>query len=126
MIKQTPNVQEDVKKAETLVKHVTRKVRYEYTDLVERAEAAIAGKLYPPAQEVSFNNPTAETASTEEVTVSESKIKVYDAPLPLDCEPSHGFSRPPPPKSKFEAKPAESRLNSSNQSPSFFTWLHPL
>ena len=49
---------------------------------------------------------TAETASTEEVFVSESKLKVYDALLPLECVPSPGFSRPPP-KLKFEAKPAE-------------------
>lgn len=106
VIKQTPIVREAVNKAETVVKEVTDKVREEYADLVERAEAAIAGKPYPLAQEVSSKNPAAETASTEEVLVSESKIKVYDA-LPLECEPPPGYSRPPPPKSKFDLEPGQ-------------------
>ena len=104
VIKQTPIVREDVKKPETVVKDVTEKVREEYPDLVERAEAAIAGKPYPPPQEVPLKNPAAETASTEEVPVSESKINVYDAPLPLEHEPPPGFSRPPPPKPKPKTK----------------------
>lgn len=102
VIKQTPVVREEVNKAETVVKAVTKKVREEYTDLVERAEAAIAGKPYPPVQEV----PIKKDAPTEEVPVSENKIKIYDAPLPLECEPPPGFSRPPPPKSKFDVEPA--------------------
>lgn len=110
VIKQTtttkPIVQEDANKLETLVKDGREKVREEYADLVERAEAAIAGKPFPPAQEVSLKNAAAETASTEELPVSESKKKIYDAPLPLGFEPPPGFSRPPPPpKSKPEAKP---------------------
>jgi MICOS complex subunit MIC60 len=105
VIKQTPIVREEVNKAETVVKAVAEKVREEYTDLVERAEAAIAGKPYPPAQEVPIKNDAAETASTEEVPVPENKIKIYDAPLPLECEPPPGFSRPPPPKSKFDVEP---------------------
>ena len=95
VIKQTPIVREDVNRAETVVKDVTDRVSEEYSDLVERAEAAIAGRPFPLAQEVSLKI-AAETASTEEVLVSESKIKVYDAPLPLEFEPPPGFSRPPP------------------------------
>ena len=125
VIKQTPIVRENVNKAETAVKDVAKKVREEYADLVERAEAAIAGKPYPPVQEVSLNKPAAETASTEEVPVSESKIKVYDAPLPLDCEPPPGFSRPPPPKSKFEAKPAESKTEQPESKPVVFPLVAP-
>ena len=106
VIKQTPIVREAVNKAETVVKDVTDKVREEYTDLVERAEAAIAGKPYPPVQEVSLKSEGAETASTEQVLVSETKLKVYDAPLPLECEPPPGFSRPPP-KSKFGSEPGQ-------------------
>lgn len=105
VIKQIPIIREEVNKAETLVKAVTEKVREEYTDLVERAEAAIAGKPYPPVKEAPIKNDAIETASTE-VPVSENKIKVYDAPLPLECEPPPGFSRPPPPKSKFDVEPA--------------------
>ena len=110
VIKQTtatkPIVQEDVKKAETVVKDVTDKVHEEYPDLVERAEAAIAGKPYPPVQEVPLKNTAAETASTEEVPVPESKKNIYDAPLPLEFEPPPGYYRPPP-KSKPEAKPVQ-------------------
>ena len=109
VIKQTPIVREDVNKAETVVKVVTDKVREEYADLVERAEAAIAGRPFPPAQDVSLKNAASQTVSTEEVLVSESKIKVYDAPLPLECEPPPGFSRPP----KFkQAKLGELELKS--------------
>ena len=50
---------------------------------MERAETAIAGKPYPPAQEFSLKNPTAETASTEKVSVSESKLNVYASDSPL-------------------------------------------
>ena len=107
VIKQTPVVREVVNKAETVVKDVKDKIVEEYVDLVERAEAAIAGKPYPPVQEVSLKEDAAETTSTEEVLVSESKIKVYDAPLPLECEPPPGYSRPPPPKSKFEVEPGK-------------------
>ena len=114
VIKQTPIVREDVNKAETVVKDVADKVPEEYPDLVERAEAAIAGKPFPPVQEVSLKNTAAETVSTEEVPISESKIKVYDAPLPLDFEPPPGFSRPPPPKSKFEAKPGQPESKSES------------
>ena len=96
-----PTVLEDVKavvnKAETVVKDVTDKVREEYPDLVQRAEAAIAGKPYTPAQDVS-------PVSTAEVPASESKTKIYDIPLPLGFEPPPGYSRPPP-KPKAEEKP---------------------
>lgn len=106
VIKQTPIVREEVNKAKMVVKEVTEKVREEYVDLVERAEAAIAGKPYPPVQEVSLKNDSAEKASTEEALVSKSKIKVYDG-LPLEFEPPPGYSRPPPPKSKFEKEPGQ-------------------
>jgi mitofilin len=102
-----PTVRENVKvvlnKAETVVKDVTDKVGEEYADLVQRAEAAIAGKPFIPAQEVSPTKATPEPVSTVEVSVSESNIKVYDVPLPLGFEPPPGFSRPPP-KSKSEAE----------------------
>jgi MICOS complex subunit MIC60 len=78
-------VPEDVK-AETVVKAVE-----EYPDLVQRAEAAIAGKPYTPA---------AEPVSTTEVPASESKTKIYDIPLPLGFEPPPGYSRPPKLKAK--------------------------
>jgi mitofilin len=107
IIKQTPIVREAVNKAGTVVKDVKDNVHEEYTDLVERAEAAIAGKPYPPAPENSLKNDAAKTASTEEVLVSESKIRIYDAPLPLECEPPPGYSRPPPPKSNFDAEPGQ-------------------
>jgi mitofilin len=104
VIKQTPIVREDVIKMETVVKDVSENiVGEEYPDLVARAEAAIAGKPYPPVQE-----DAAETASTEEVPVSESKNKIYYAPLPLGFEPPPGYSLPPPPpKSEPEAKPEQ-------------------
>ena len=70
------------------VKDVTDKIREEYADLVERAEAAVAGKPYPPA----------ETITTTEDPTSESQRNVYDVPLPLGFEPPPGFSRPPLPK----------------------------
>ena len=107
VIKQTPVVREEVKKTDTVAKDVMEKVREEYPDLVERAEAAIAGRPYPPTPEVSSSNAVAETASTDDVPVTESKIKVYHAPLPLEFEPPPGFSRPPPSKSESEVKPEQ-------------------
>ena len=94
-----PTVREEVKavvnKAEAVAKDVADKIHEEYADLVERAEAAIAGKPFTPAQEVSLTaNPAAET--TVEVPISESQKNVYDIPLPLGFEPPPGFSRPSP------------------------------
>jgi len=97
-----PAIREDVKavvnKAETVEKDVTEKVRDGYADLLERAEAAISGKPYKPAQEVAPIKTTVEPISTAEVPVSENQKNVYDIPLPLGFEPPPGFSRPPPPK----------------------------
>ena len=108
-----PTVQEGVKavvnKAETVAKDVTDKVHEEYSDLVQRAEAAIAGKPFKPAQEVSPTEAAAEPVSTAEVTLPESKNNVYDVPLPLGFEPPPGFSRllPPKPRPQVETKPGQ-------------------
>jgi len=108
-----PSIREDTKpvphKAETTVKDVMNKVQEEYSDLVQRAEAAISGKPYTPVQEVTPTNSTAETLeSAPEVPISESQKNVYNVPLPLGFEPPPGFSRPSlkpiAPKPKAETK----------------------
>ena len=102
-----PAARADVKdKTETVVKNVSDRVREEYADLVERAEAAIAGKPFTPAQEISLTEVAAKPVSTTEVSVPERKEKVYDVPLPLGFEPPPGFSRPPP-NPKVETKPGQ-------------------
>ena len=58
-------------------------------------------KPYLPAQEVFFSKIPLLTPSTES----------------LISEPSPGFPRPPPPKSKFQAKPAESKTEQSKSKP---------
>ncbi|KAJ3510970.1 hypothetical protein NLJ89_g4369 [Agrocybe chaxingu] len=88
-----------VEKAETVVKGVADKAKFEYQELVQRAEAAIAGKPYD-----SKDTPAspADAASTPGPAGN-----VYDRPLPLGFEPPPGFSRPAPPKPKVEEKSTE-------------------
>lgn len=107
-IEPEPTTREDVKavvNTTETVKDVTDKVHEKFTDLVERAEAAIAGKLFTPAQEISPANTAPD--SPAEIPVLESQKNVYDLPLPLGFEPPPGFSRPSakPVVSQPESKP---------------------
>lgn len=74
-----------VEKVEGAPKAVVEKVEAQYDDLVQRAEAAIAGRPYEP-----------KPAVVEEVPVASGSV--YSAPLPLGFEPPPGYSRPAPPK----------------------------
>lgn len=76
-----------VEKVEAAPKAVAEKVEAQYDDLVQRAEAAIAGKPYQakPAEPILEGAPVASSS-------------VYSAPLPLGFEPPPGYSRPAPPK----------------------------
>lgn len=71
----------------------------EVDDLVQRAEAAIAGKPYvkdpptPPPKII-----TVEVIESSEFASPEPAKNVYDVPLPLGFEPPPGFTRPAPPK----------------------------
>lgn len=96
-------VKEDVKNrlkkaaetAETAAKDIADKVRYEYDELVQRAEAAITGKPYD------------KTASSSVKADETASSNVYDRPLPIGFEPPPGFSRPSPSKPRpAEEKPA--------------------
>ncbi|KAF8905078.1 mitochondrial inner membrane protein Mitofilin [Gymnopilus junonius] len=85
-------------KVETTAKDIVDKARYEGDELVQRAEAAIAGKPYDKGASSSVETPSDKTSTAN----------VYDRPLPIGFEPPPGFSRPSPPKPKpAEAKPAE-------------------
>ncbi|KDR78968.1 hypothetical protein GALMADRAFT_224218 [Galerina marginata CBS 339.88] len=97
-------VKKVVDKAETAAKGAADKVTYESSELVKRAEAAIAGKPYTK------DGPSAvatETA-TNEVPLSQISQNVYDRPLPIGFEPPPGFSRPSllKPKPVAEKAPA--------------------
>ena len=86
-------------KVETIAKEVAEKAQVEVDDLVQRAEAAIAGKPYvkdsptPPPKII-----TVEVIDSSEPASPEPAKNVYDVPLPLGFEPPPGFTRPAPPK----------------------------
>lgn len=85
-------------KVETVAKEVAEKAQAEVDDLVQRAEAAIAGKPYvkdsttPPPKII-----TVEVIDSSEPSPEPAK-NVYNVPLPLGFEPPPGFTRPAPPK----------------------------
>jgi mitofilin len=119
-----------VKKSEDTVtavaKHQSVQLSDSVRELVEEAEAALAGKPKPqktkttesipgpgvttsPEQpELALPTHLQPTVEAEDVSPSSDAPKnVYDAPLPLGFEPPPGFNRPkPPPARKLEAPSA--------------------
>jgi len=113
-----PTIREDVKaivnKTE-MVKDATDTVHEKYADLVGRAEAAIAGKPFIPAQEVSPANTAPDSAA--EVPVPENKKKMSTTFLYL-LDLNHRLD-------SLALLPNLSFLRPS-RSPLSFLWLHPL
>ncbi|PPR02593.1 hypothetical protein CVT24_002164 [Panaeolus cyanescens] len=103
--KTTTTVQEEAKKADKKVEKAVEKAVevaskaaekavYEYSELIQRAEAAISGKTFDKSTPA-----VVEVIVTEEPTNAEDS-NVYSRPLPLGFEPPPGFARPSPPKPK--------------------------
>ena len=101
-------------KAAAIAKHRSVQFSEGVEDLVQKAEAAIAGKRVDdlPGATTETAQPalpsdktplsTTDSATPVVIVPSESKSEksgdVYDAPLPLGFEPPPGYSRPKPPK----------------------------
>ncbi|KAF9475098.1 hypothetical protein BDN70DRAFT_274196 [Pholiota conissans] len=98
-------VQKATEQVETAAKAAFEKAEVDTLELVQRAEAAIAGK--PFVKEEPAPSPKIVVEVIEIIPVETPK-NVYDLPLPLGFEPPPGFSRPAPPKPKVveEEKPA--------------------
>lgn len=103
-------VKEVKDKVETAAAVAADKAKYDYHELVARAEAAVAGKPYSKDEA-----PPVKTEAPEGTPAagSEASKTVYDRPLPIGFEPPPGFARPVPPKSKPTAeKPKTSEAES--------------
>lgn len=90
---------EVIGKVETVAGVAADKAKYDYLELVTRAEAAVAGKPYSKDEASPPKNVAVETEATES-TGTETSKNVYDRPLPIGFEPPPGFARPASPKSK--------------------------
>jgi len=92
-------VKEVIHKMESPAGVAADQAKYDYLELVGRAEAAIAGKPY---SKDGASSPKGEPQATEGTPTAgtEAFKNVYDRPLPLGFEPPPGFARPAPPKSK--------------------------
>jgi MICOS complex subunit MIC60 len=95
------------KEAETAPKHAivvkTPQFSEDITELVQKAEHALAGHLFVPDPAtkpipVSSEANTEITLVQEPASIRDEEKHVYEAPLPVGFEPPPGFSRPSPPK----------------------------
>ncbi|KAL1680849.1 mitochondrial inner membrane protein Mitofilin [Schizophyllum commune] len=94
-----------VEKAEEAVKHQEERAEQELKDLVKQAEAALGGSSTAQAKQAGEVPPLSD-APVKAADPAVSAADVYDAPLPIGCEPPPGYKRPPPPpKPKAEEKP---------------------
>ena len=92
-------VKEVIHKVESTAGVAADQAKYDYSELVRRAEAAIAGKPY---SKDGASSPKSESQASEGTPTAgtETSKNVYDRPLPLGFEPPPGFTRPASPKSK--------------------------
>ena len=105
---ETKKVEEKLKDAAEkegpTIKKVAPTVQYELDELVGRAEAAIAGKVYPPPA-TSPRSAIVENTTLTNTSPPSSK-GIYDRPLPLGFELPPGYTHPafPKPKTEEESK----------------------
>ncbi|TRM61805.1 mitochondrial inner membrane protein Mitofilin [Schizophyllum amplum] len=98
--------QEAAGKAQEAVKHQEERASDELKDLIQKAEAALGDTASARAKKSGEVSPLS-TASSKVADPSLSASDIYDAPLPIGCEPPPGYKRPPPPKPKEEPKAEE-------------------
>ena len=107
IIHATERLKTTVKMAEqpvsAIVRHQSAQLSDGVRELVEEAEAALAGKPRPSKTQKPTSTPeltlsVEPTAEAKDVSSpTEVPNNVYDAPLPLGFEPPPGFSKPKPP-----------------------------